>query len=85
MSTYKFMKPKASYLKKVISYLSASKGIRKKAWGFVPEFFVGTVDCRTPMQACYFFFLCHNMKISCMKTHLLMNWLQERTTLKSFK
>jgi hypothetical protein len=30
MSTYKFMKPKASYLKKVISYLSASKGNRKK-------------------------------------------------------
>jgi hypothetical protein len=30
MSTYKFMKPKASYLKKVISYLSASKENRKK-------------------------------------------------------
>jgi hypothetical protein len=30
MSTYKFTKPKASYLKKVISYLSASKGNWKK-------------------------------------------------------
>ena len=75
------MKPKASYLKKVISYLSASKGNRKKLRDLSRNLLLEQLR----MQACYFVLLCHNMKISCMKTHLLMNWLQERTTFNCLK
>ena len=62
------MKPKPSYLKKKLLPFSI-QGKSKKAKGFVLQFIVRAVDCRTPMRTCYFSFLCHNIKISFMKTH----------------